>query len=58
MPDVCLGSNQWCSQKFLMRGYGGVLEVKPPALKAMVVCPGRRQGGALGDFCNFSKIMH
>jgi len=36
-----------------------VLGVKPPVLKAIGVCPGRRQGDALGDFCNFSlKITH
>jgi len=59
MPDVCLGSNQWRSQKFSIRGYGEVLGVKPPDLKVIGVCPGRRQGGALGDFCNFSiKITH
>jgi len=45
--------------QFSMRGYGGVLGVKLPALKGIGVCPGRRQGGALGDFCNFSmKITH
>jgi len=59
MPDACLGSNQWRSQKFSMRVYGGVLGLEPSAAESHWGLSGLEAWCALGNFCNFLiKIRH